>query len=275
MSEIIFPEGVTWDQRYLTGGDMYAGNPPITAGNLYKNAQNAVIDIEWDTSNVTDMSCMFEDSNKVVNIYGLDTSSATNMKGIFSLCGSLASIPQLDTSNVTDMSYMFNGCSKVVHIPDLDTSNVTDMTSMFSNCSLLVSIPRLDTSKVKRIGAIFSSTTKLITIPLLDFGSVTDTTGPWGYSSTATAKNLGGFKNLKLSWSTGGFKALDLTVESLMNVINNLWDWTDYPDGKAPLNDGTIYNFGTTHNLYLGSTNLNKLSDEQKAIATNKGWTLS
>jgi hypothetical protein len=31
----------------------------------------------------------------------------------------------------------------------------------------------------------------------------------------------------------------------------------------------------TTKTLTLGSTNLAKLTDEEKAIATNKGWTLA
>ena len=52
----------------------------------------------------------------------------------------------------------------------------------------------------------------------------------------------------------------NLTVESLMNVINNLYDLT--ANGLS----GKTLNFGT-HNL-------KKLTDEQIAIAIAKGWTL-
>ena len=45
--------------------------------------------------------------------------------------------------------------------------------------------------------------------------------------------------------------------DSLMSIINNLATVT------------------TTQTLTLGSTNLAKLSSEEKAIATNKGWTLA
>ena len=31
----------------------------------------------------------------------------------------------------------------------------------------------------------------------------------------------------------------------------------------------------TTRTLKIGTTNLNKLTDEEKAIATEKGWTLA
>ena len=49
-----------------------------------------------------------------------------------------------------------------------------------------------------------------------------------------------------------------LTVDSLMSVINALVDLT----GE------------NSKTLTLGATNLAKLSDEQKAVATNKNWVL-
>lgn len=61
---------------------------------------------------------------------------------------------------------------------------------------------------------------------------------------------------LDLSWST------KLTHGSLMSVINALKDYSENTSGIA-------------HKLILGSTNLDKLTDEEKAIATEKGWTLA
>ena len=51
----------------------------------------------------------------------------------------------------------------------------------------------------------------------------------------------------------------NLTVDSMVAMFNSLKDLT-----------GT-----TAKTLTLGSTNLAKLTDEQKAIATNKNWTLA
>ena len=40
-------------------------------------------------------------------------SNITNMSYMFEGCSSLKSIPNLDTSNVTDMVFMFNGCTSL------------------------------------------------------------------------------------------------------------------------------------------------------------------
>lgn len=51
-----------------------------------------------------------------------------------------------------------------------------------------------------------------------------------------------------------------LTVESMLNIFGCL------RDNKAS---------GATNTITLGATNLNKLTDAEKAIATNRGWTLA
>ena len=108
----------------------------------------------------------------------------------------------------------------------------------------------------------FNDCYALTSIPLLDCGSVTSTTPPFGYSSLSKLTDIGGFKDLKVSWSSSFLNnAPNATVESLMNVINNLYDLT--ANGLS----------GQT--LKFGTTNLNKLTAEQIAIATNKGWTLN
>ena len=150
---------------------------------------------------------------------------------MFSDCSSLTSIPLLNTSKVTRMDYMFSYCRSLTTIPPLDTSNVTIMDSIFYGCISLYSIPLIDTSNVTTM-----------------FGGV------YGCSSLTY---LGGFKNLSISVKSNFLEQCpNLTVESLMNVINNL----ARVSGKT---------------LSFGSTNLNKLTSEQKAIATNKGWTLT
>ena len=216
-----------------------------------------------DTSKVTNMADMFPSCTSLQSIPLLDTSKVTNMKYMFSICRSLQSIPLLDTSNVTNMDNMFSNCTSLQSIPPLNTSNVTNMDNMFSNCTSLQSIPPLNTSKVTNMANMFSSCHLLKSIPLLDCGNVTNMNEFFGwYLDINTLTDLGGFKDLKISITSKFLdKTPNLTIESLMNVINYLYDLT--ANGLS----------GQT--LKFGQTNLDKLTEEQIAVATAKGWTLT
>ena len=97
----------------------------------------------------------------------------------------------------------------------------------------------------------------LTTLPQLDLSNVTTFDQSW-YNCTSLT-TLGGFGAVKESISLSD--SPNLTVDSIMNVLNQ----------AADLNELGI----TGKTMKFGSTNLAKLTDEQKAVATNKGWTLS
>ena len=246
-----------------------------------------------DTSNVINMNQMFNNCRSLSSVPTLDTSNVTEMTGMFSECKKLSSVPALNTSNVTNMGLMFAGCESLTTVPLLNTSNVTEMGGMFSGCHSLVEIPTLDTSKGKFLAAMFAGCSSLKQIPLLNTKSCTDINGMFeGCTSLETvpildASNvgdiskifkdcpslvmLGGLKNLGMDYSSAYYihankreYTLDLsyspllTHDSLMNVINNLYD---------------IKSKGVkTQTLQLGDTNKAKLTVEEIAIATNKGW---
>ena len=192
--------------------------------------------------------------------------SGTSAEYMFALCSALTEIPQLDTSKVTNMEEMFVNCSSLTEIPQLDTSKVTNMSRMFVNCSSLTEIPQLDTSKVTNMYWLFRSCSSLTSLPLLNAESVTAVTQM--LHSCKSLATFGGLQNLGQAYLTtqatnyGAYK-LDLSScsklihDSLMNVINNLYD---------------IATKGVkTQQLVLGSTNIAKLTAEEIAIATNKG----
>lgn len=228
-----------------------------------------------NTSNVTDMSNMFSNCRSLVSIPPLYTSKATSMKYMFSYCYSLASIPLLDTSKVNSMYSMFQSCASLVSIPLLNTSNVTNMSGMFSYCNSLKSIPLLNTSKVTNMSSMFENCASLKTIPLLNTNNVTNMGNMFSYCyslksvpllNTSKVTNMNYmFRSCSLLTTLNGFTGLktdldlsycaNLTHDSILNVIN-----------KA----ATV----SSQTLTLGSTNLAKLTDEEKAIATNKGWIL-
>ena len=230
---------------------------------MFQACRNLTTIPQLDTSNVTDMSKMFSglyayDATstsfymKLTSIPLFDTSKVTRMDDMFYQCYELTNIPQLDTSNVTDMYHMFYKCENLTTIPLLNTSNVTNMYGMFEGCRNLTSIPQLDTSKVTNMSSMFESCSNLTSIPQLDTSKVTN----MGYM-------FDGCNNLKEIHMTGMKISFDIsastnfTESALVEILNNLATVT------------------STKKLTMGSTNLAKLTDEEKAIATNKGWTLA
>ena len=273
--------------------------PMINTENLttmyqfFSNCQNLTNIPKINTSNVTNMNMMFLSCGKLKTIPALDTSKVTDMSSMFSGCASLIEIPELYTNNVVNMSNMFKDCSNLKTIPALDTSKVTDMSSIFRSCSNLKTIPALDTSKVTDMSNMFYRSgitiipelntsnvryvtdmfyvcVNLITIPKLNFESMTNVSS--FLSGANNVVNIGGFENLGAAYSTTQsadyyYYRLDLTSctklthESLMNVINNLYD---------------IKTKGCkVQSLRLGATNLAKLTAEAIQIATSRGWSVS
>ena len=250
------------------GGKLKAGDSSYYYSKLFENIKKIpLLEIEG-----TSCQDMFRGCKLLTSIPLLDTSNVTNMGRMFLGCQKLTTIPQLDTSKVTTMSNMFNSCSGITTIPLLDTSNVTTMSSMFSSCRSLTNIPQLNTSNVTTVYGMFGYCDALISLPLLNFSNVIDIRYLFDSTSSGTLTILGGFQNLGQAYLTtqsanyNNYKLdliakYNLTHDSLMNVINNLYD---------------IASKGVkTQQLLLGSTNISKLSAEQLAIGTSKGWSIS
>ena len=181
-----------------------------------------------------------------------------NCYNMFYICSSLTSIPQLDTRSVTNMGSMFYGCKSLTASPHLDTRSVTNANAMFFSCSSLASIPQLDTHSVTNMNAMFYDCSSLTSIPQLNATSLTSANNMFGYNYKPLDKftDFGGLTGLKIDLNLSSCP--NLTKESLLNVFNEAADVTASPK-----------------TLTLGTTNLNKLTDEEKAIATNKGWVLA
>ena len=140
-----------------------------------------------DTSNVTNMYCMFQGCRSLTTIPELDTSNVTTMQGMFSSCSKLTSIPNLDTNNVTTMEGMFTYCSKLTSIPNLDMSNVTSTVIMFMGCSGLTSISNLNMSKVTDMRQMFYLCGNLTSVSNLDTSNVTNMNGTFQNCSKLTS----------------------------------------------------------------------------------------
>ena len=227
-----------------------------------------------NTSVLRSMNAMFQWCNSLKTVPLFDTSNVVDMSNTFSECISLTSVPLFNTSKVTKMASMFSNCSKLLEIPNFDTSNVTNMYAMFLNCSQITTIPELNTGKVENFQQTFQNCSKLEILPLLNCQSCTNI-----YSIFSSANNittLGGFQNLGQAYKTTqsanySYYKLDLskqtklTEQSLINVLNNLYDIA-----TAGCNTQTVT---------LGATNLAKLTstEGQQALASaqSKGWNIN
>ncbi len=182
-----------------------------------------------------------------------DTANVTDMFYMFYYCIYITTVPLFDTSNVTSMYNMFNSCYKLTEVPLFNTTKVTNMHSMFYKCNKLIKIPLFDTSRVTDMNGMFEQCNSLREVPQLDTSNVTDMNYMFiGCSNLETIHMININTSLYISIST------KFTREALLEIIGNL----------KPQTSGT-------KTLTMGSTNLAKLTDEDKAIATNKGWTLA
>ena len=168
------------------------------------------------------------------------------------------------TKEVSSMKPFFNAGGKCAYsiatsfegiIQYSDTSNVTDMSNMFYSCSSLTSVPQLDTRNVTSMDTMFNYCSKLTTIPQLDTSKVTNLN--YIFNACRSLETIHMF-NMKVNFDISSSN--EFTREALVEIINNCYDVTT---------------LNKTAKLTMGSTNLAKLTDEDKLIATNKGWTLA
>lgn len=228
------------------------------------NRQNMLKEILSLCKKITTMEYMFYTcraltEKDIEEINKLDTSEVTSMKAMFYACSVLKNIvlTNFNTSKVKNMYDMFHNCTKVenIDLSSFNTSNVTEFDNMFNSCVILTNLDLsgFDMSKVIRIYHMFYNCKNLT--------------------------NLKSFKNLGKGYTqkTSNYvyytlelnECVNLTHESLIDVITNgLYDLNLTYDVA---NGGLLY----TQKLILGTTNLAKLTAEEIAIATAKGWTVS
>lgn len=231
-------------------------------------------------------------NNKWAIIAMPDLNSYNNTSIMFGECRNLKYIPTIDCTNVNTLFWGFGDCKSLeeIHLVNFDFANIKEndnnlyraflgcenlktitglngvpgkisMDSMWSGCYKL-DIPYIDTHNSTKLNGYFprgiQSTQK--TFPEIDLSGVTNDLIDFSANLTEVhricAENMtfAGtiYKNIRLLSYT-------LTRETYLNLFEHL---ADYSSGEA-------------HTCNIGSTALGKLTDEDKAIAINKNWTLS
>ena len=252
-----------------------------------------------DTENVESISRTFY-SSKVVKVPELNTRKVKDFSYTFAY-SSINEFPNWNFSNAEDIRYLLQQCKSLktdivinnlskltgdyclngafqqsavtsVTLNDLNPNIAYSINQAFFDCGWLKSISLNTTTgvpiKVKSMSETFNYCSQLKTLPLMD---LTQCTGfsvigcnslvsiPAYDLSNITSINLSNLYKLKEFHATGMKVSFNIssstnfTKEALVEILNNLATVT------------------TTQTLTMGATNLAKLTDEDKAIATNKG----
>ena len=195
---------------------------------------------DWDVSNVTDFYAMFDGSKKIENI----------------------DVSKWNTSSAINMGWMFNGNNlKSLDVSNFNTSKVTSMYSMFAGSQSLtrLDISNFDTSNVQNFMLVFNrwdNVCEELNISGLNLTKVTSIEGAFRITNFKVIRCDGlRLPNIDMS-NIGLNSSTALTVDSIVGLLNAL-----------PQSD-------KGYSFQIGADNIAKLSDEQMAIATNKGWTL-
>ena len=192
-----------------------------------------------------------------------DHGNRTNYQRAFANLGwTNTTFKPLYNITATNMGQAFQGTAITNLIQLLADNNViltTDGCTSFLQCfqsSTVTHIPALNLSASTNCSYAFSSNS-IIEIGELVVASTTPFSYAFHYSTSLE----------KVSFSGEiGYNGIDftynkkLTHDSLMSIINCLQD---------------LRETGETKSIALGATNLAKLTDAEKAIATEKGWSLS
>lgn len=223
----------------------------LTTLSLSPSANKKIIELitelpKINITGVNSLSSLFNGFKnlKNVDVSEWDTSDVTNMSYLLSD----TSIENIDlsgfnTSNVSNMNGMFE-LSKIkeLNLTNFDTSNVKYMYAMFNQSKLqTLDISSFDASKVINIKYMFTA------VPLENLKFMRNLGA--GYLPTASAN----YSDYTLDVSSNS-----LSYNSLMSVFNNVYNIASI--GIKP------------QQLIIGSDNTLKVTSEEIAIATSKGW---
>lgn len=167
----------------------------------------------------------------------------------------------IDFSRFVSGAYLYRLISSI-DLSSFDTSNATNMENMFNNLSNLTSLDLSSfvTSNVTNMGYMFYSCSKLTSLDLSSF----DTSKVTGMGNMFYRCTMLQTLILGNNWaSNSSIASFDLSPcsalshDSLVDIMNKLATRTNSPKIK------------------LSTASKNLLTDDEKAIATGKGWTIA
>lgn len=238
---------------------------PVDASYAFRLNSN-LIDVDWsgiDWSDLVNAYAMFEECNaEALKTIDLSTTGSLRKAPYMFYKTHISTVPNINCSNVEIASYMF-GDTDITEI-SLNMPHCVEGTGLFKNCKMLKTVNLEGFKYNEMTSEMFWRCDVLETVNGLDCSSV-DSLNLMFYECY-NLKNINGLQNLG-----GGFKSnrtLDLshsnllTVESVQNIINNL------------------YNLNLLKTVYKGTIKLHPdvfalVPAEDIELATSKNWIIT
>lgn len=239
-----------------------------TEGNVGIESGNIVVNVQGDGKPQIPNGFIFYKSTFTDFDMGeYDWSNHYYFAHLFSECNKLKKILNFPENIIPygSTQRMFEGCRNLEEVPMIDLTYVGNINQMFDQCAALLTIPQYNTHNVYSADGLFNGANNLKEIPLLDFTNMRTCRGIFSsgiYYPYDIVDNIGGFLNIRCNLDLSGL--LNISTIGLTNVITNLYDFTSNYI-KPTEGEG---------NLTLRNYTDGRLTDELKALATSKGWTI-
>lgn len=277
----------------------FIGANALTNGsNMFQNCVSLQNIVAFYTTSMTLMNSTFQGCSALKTILLIDTQNVTSMVNMFYQCYALVTIPLLNTIKVTVTASMFQSCYSLVYIPFINTANVTNFSGMFRDCYSFKIIPLINMVKATNISLLLYNCYSLQSVPLFNTIAVTDCSNMFG--NCVSLVNVPLFV-LSLATNTSAMfsgcsiiknvPALNFTVSTNMSTIFSTCPslakisiqniGTTFSVDSCGLSQSALVeifnNLKTIASKTITITNnwgASLLTAAERAIATNKGWTI-
>ena len=281
---------------------------------MFKNCRTITsLDLSgFNTRSVKSMEGMFNDCNALqqLDLSSFSDASLTNIKAMFKNCNKLTdlNLGNLTFASVSDMSELFYKCEKLINldISNINSMSVTDMSRMFYDCNALPSLnfgSRFTTSSVMDMSYMFGYTTSLTELDLSNFDTSNVTNMEYMFEAVNFNVDLHGKDTSKVASLNRMFKDFGGTsinmdgcdISSSTANLYFIYNTNTLSEFFPPMNinnsitisanglsadtfEAIIDNLSVVmepQTLTIGTTNINKLSEDQIAKAVNKNWSIA
>ena len=280
---------------------------------VFSNCRSIKTVHHFDTSNITKFTSMFSACYELERIPAYDFSSASNMSSTFNACFKLRSLPFINATGCTTLTNTFNSCYSLQSIDGLPSPSATDFRGVFTSCYMLEEIPSGFTTESASYTSAFdnflSNTFKITSLPegvcsgfgnagVTDYGEAFESANIYSVPDSFTGINnnasnittydqlFNGCHQIKYvptidatnatNYNNTFSNCFSLEVGGILSGVtqNVSYRYTKFDRENMTAIFSGLGDASRTIDI-RDTPAVNTLTDDDKAVATNKGWTIT